>query len=80
MIAPALLVPLDVLQAGEVGVIAELDGPDLAVNRLRELGLRVGEQVRMIRQGPPHLLQLGETRLCLRHDSDVMVLVGPAGA
>ncbi len=79
MIAPVLVVPLEVMRAGEIGVVADLDGPESAINRLRELGLRVGEQVRMIRPGPPHLVQLGETRLCLRHESDVMVLVGPSG-
>ncbi len=78
MIAPVTLplVPLDALQAGEAGFVADLDGPVAAVNRLQELGLRVGEPVRMLRQGPPHLVQVGETRLCLRPESDVLVLIG----
>lgn len=75
MIAPAS-VPLDSLQAEESGTVVDLDGPAGAVNRLQELGLRIGERVRMLRPGPPHLLQLGETRLCLRTESDVLVLVG----
>lgn len=70
------LVPLDALQAGEVGFVADLDGPVSAVNRLQELGLRLGERVRMVRPGPPHIVQFGETRLCLRPESDVLVLIG----
>jgi Fe2+ transport system protein FeoA len=78
VIAPSTiqLVPLDALHAGEGGVVADLDGPVGPVNRLQELGLRVGQRVRMLRPGPPHLVQLGETRLCLRPESDVTVLVG----
>ena len=72
-------VPLDMLQAGEAGRIADLDGPAAAVNRLEELGLRVGQSVRMLRPGPPHLVQLGETRLCLRTEEGVSVLVGLGG-
>ena len=69
------LVPLDLLCAGEAAVVADLDGPSAAVNRLQELGLRVGQRLRMLCPGPPHLLQLGDTRLCLRPDSGVFVLV-----
>jgi len=78
VIAPATLpwIPLDSLQAGETGFVADLDGPSAAVNRLQELGLRVGERVRMLCQGPPHIVLVGETRLCLRPESDVLVLVG----
>lgn len=71
-----IAVPLDLLRAGEAGRIADLDGPAAAVNRLEELGLRVGQAVRMLRPGPPHLVQLGETRLCLRPETGVSVLVG----
>ena len=60
-------------------MIADLDGPAAAVNRLLELGLRIGERVRMLRPGPPHLVQLGECRLALRPEADVVVLVGVGG-
>lgn len=69
------LLPLDYLAAGESGYVADVDGPAAAVTRLQELGLRVGQTLRMLRPGPPHLLQLGETRLCFRSDPDVLVLV-----
>jgi Fe2+ transport system protein FeoA len=81
LIAPVVLppVPLDALNANEAGVVLDLDGPAVAVNRLQELGLRIGERVRMVCPGPPHLLQLGETRLALRSDPDVLVLIGVGG-
>jgi Fe2+ transport system protein FeoA len=70
------LVPLDAMQVGEIGFVAEVDGPAVAVNRLQELGLRVGQRVRMVQPGPPHIVQFGETRLCLRPEPDVLVLIG----
>lgn len=76
---PLPWVPLDLLREGEAGRVADLEGPAGAVNRLQELGLRIGQQVRMVRPGPPHLVQVGETRLCLRTAADVIVLVGPGG-
>ena len=72
----APLVPLEGLRAGERGHIADLAGPPVAVNRLQEMGLRIGQSLTMVRPGPPHLVQLGELRLCLRPESDVIVLVG----
>ncbi len=81
MIAPTLAphVPLDAMQSGEWGYVSELLGPPAVVNRLQELGLRVGERIRMLRPGPPHLLQLGETRLCFRSEPEISVLVGISG-
>jgi Fe2+ transport system protein FeoA len=64
------------MQSGEWGYVADLFGPPAVINRLQELGLRVGERVRMLRNGPPHLLQLGETRLCFRSEPEVSVIVG----
>ena len=74
--APVQLVPLQSLRAGERGRIVDVQGAASAVNRLHELGLRVGEPLRMLRAGPPYLIQLGEVRLCLRPEADVVVLVG----
>ena len=64
------------MREGESGYVSDISGPSAVVNRLHELGLRVGEPVKMLRSGPPHLLQLGETRLCFRTDPDVHVVVG----
>jgi ferrous iron transport protein A len=70
------VVPLDSLRVGESGVVVDLDGPAVAVSRLQELGLRVGQRLKMLRVGPPHLVDLGEARLCFRPESEVVVLVG----
>jgi Fe2+ transport system protein FeoA len=72
----AIQVPLDAMRDGESGYVSDISGPPAVVNRLQELGLRVGEHVEMLRSGPPHLLQLGETRLCFRSNPDVTVVVG----
>lgn len=69
-------IPLDCLRAGETGAILSLDGPERPLNRLREIGLRVGCPVRMIRPGPPHLLEIGDVRLCVRAESEVLVMIG----
>lgn len=70
------LVPLDLLRRGERGRVAAIDGPAVSVNRLHELGLHAGQPVTMLRPGPPHLVLLGDTRLVLRAESDIVVLVG----
>lgn len=72
----ASLVPLDALLVGERGCVADLDGPPAAISRLQEMGLRPGQALTMVRPGPPHLVQLGEVRLCLRPETGVVVLVG----
>lgn len=69
-------VPLEALQTGECGAIFALHGPEDDLNRLRELGLRVGASIRMLRPGPPHLLQIGDARLCIRPANDIIVMVG----
>lgn len=72
----AIQVPLDAMRDGESGYVSDVSGPATVVTRLQELGLRIGEPVRMLRSGPPHLLQLGETRLCFRSEPTVNVVVG----
>lgn len=69
-------IPLEALQTGERGAVLSLHGPEDGVNRLREMGLRVGAPVRMLRPGPPHLLQIGDIRLCVRPAADVLVMIG----
>lgn len=68
-------VPLDNLRVGECGAVISVDGPDHAVHHLQEVGLRVGCPVRMLRCGPPYLLQVGDCRLCLRAEPNVLVMV-----
>jgi len=69
------LVPLDALRAGEAGEISDVDGPPDLVHRLSELGLRSGVRVRMQQPGQPCVLAIGDQRLSLRLEAEVIILV-----
>lgn len=60
---------------GTAGVVANIGGTCRATARLLEMGLIPGETVRILRGGCPAILQVGETRLCVRanHLSDITV-------
>lgn len=67
--------PLELLSAGELGVVSAIEGrPDL-VTRLEEMGLHTGTQVRMIRPGSPCILEINHHRYSIRFEDSAMVLV-----
>lgn len=69
------LIPLNLLNAGQIAEIGQImGGPDF-VHRLHELGLKTGAVVEMVRPGSPCILQLAGNRLCFRADELVSVLV-----
>ena len=76
------IVPLDCLQAGETGRIADVEGCAETVTRLAEIGLRNGALVRMVRTGSPCILALDNQRLSFRPEecTHVFVEVVPAVA
>ncbi len=71
----ALQLPLDGLAEGEVARVVDVCGACDCANRLSEIGLRVGVSVRMVKQGNPCILALGEQRLCFRPHDDCTVIV-----
>lgn len=71
------LLPLDVLAAGEWAEVAELHGEPDWVQRMAELGLHAGSRLQMLRSGSPCLLLIGNTRLSLRGDWTMQILVRP---
>ncbi len=73
----ALLIPLELLATGEWARVAELHGESGWHHRMAELGLQPGCRVQMIRSGSPCLLRVGESRLCLRADWAMHILVEP---
>ncbi len=73
------LIPLGFLGAGQQGRIGEVFGPGDLVHRLREMGLRVGAEVQMIRPGRTCIIRLGRQRLGFRADEASGVLVERAG-
>jgi Fe2+ transport system protein FeoA len=53
---------------GAAGIISRIDGKTLLTARLHELGMVPGEWVRVLRKGNPALLQVGESRFCVKLD------------
>jgi ferrous iron transport protein A len=76
---PFALIPLSLLRAGERGRVSLVHGAGGVVQRLRELGLRGGAVVEMIRAGSPCILRLDGQKICVRSDEMAGVLV-QAGA
>jgi len=74
---PTDILPLEFLNNGEWADIADVTGEPVWVTRLAELGVRAGMRLRMLQAGSPCLLQIGETRLSLRGDSETQVFVRP---
>jgi ferrous iron transport protein A len=70
-------IPLNRLSDGQRGVIAEVVGRSEHVQRLKELGLRRGVELEMIRAGSPCMVRLQGHTLCIRGNELLNVLVGP---
>ena len=69
------IVPLNLLQAGECGEIVDVVGTHSLVTRLQEQGVRRGSRLEALSPGEPFVFRVDETRLCLRSDGQVQVLV-----
>jgi ferrous iron transport protein A len=72
------LIPLDCLQAGDIAEVVDVIGRPEQVQRIKELGLRGGVEVAMIRSGKPCILRLAGQTLCFRASEFLNVLVRPA--
>jgi ferrous iron transport protein A len=68
------LVPMTLLRVGQSGKIGEVISGGM-IHRLREMGLRVGAKVQMIRAGSPCILRLDGQKICVRSDEMTGVLV-----
>ena len=71
------LLPLELLDCGEWADVAEVTGEPGWVSRMAEMGLRIGSRLRVLQRGSPCLLQVGGTRLSLRGDGGLRILVRP---
>ncbi len=70
-------VTLDQLKDGDRAIISSLSGSDVELARLSALGLRSGVEVEMIRHGRTFIVQLEQTRLCLRPNRHTKIFVCP---
>ena len=75
-----MLLPLDMVAAGQWAEIAEVTGDPSWVGRLGELGLRQGCRLQVLQPGSPCLLQVSDCRLCLRGSDCSQILVRPVPA
>ena len=75
-----MLLPLDMLQAGEWAEVAEVSGEPAWVGRLGELGVREGCRLQVLQPGSPCLLQVADCKLCLRGSDCTQILVRPVPA
>ena len=71
------LLPLENLQAGEWGDVAHVSGEPGWVGRMAELGVRTGCRIQMLQSGTPCLLIVGGSRLSLRGECAMRILVRP---
>ena len=60
-------------KSGEEGVITEILGASTLSARLQELGVVPGVWVKMVQHGCPMLVQVGESRICLRRDDAKLI-------
>ena len=72
---PNDLLPLELLKPGECADVAAVTGEPGWVTRLAEMGVRIGIRVRVLQAGSPCLLQIGDSRLSLRGESGMQILV-----
>ena len=77
MTFPAAAPPivLGLLLAGQTAVVESILGASDEAHRLREIGLRDGATVEMIRPGNPCLVRLGGQKLGLRSEVLATILV-----
>ncbi len=74
------LLPLELLRSGERAEVADVSGEPGWVARMAELGVRVGSPVRVLQAGSPCLMEVGGSRLSLRADLAMQILVRPVAA
>ena len=74
------LLPLELLRAGDWAEVVEVFGDAAWVGRMAELGLRPGCRLQILSAGSPCLLLINGTRLCLRAEQAMQVLVQPVSA
>jgi Fe2+ transport system protein FeoA len=65
------------LRPGEWADVADVTGEPTWVGRMAELGVRIGSRLCMLQSGCPCLFQVGGSRLSLRCENCMQILVRP---
>lgn len=71
------LIPLNELQGGASGEVAQLFGGVEQVHRLEEMGFRRGAVVEMVSSGSPCIVKVLGSKFCFRDAQLLSVLVRP---
>jgi ferrous iron transport protein A len=77
---PVKIIPLRRLGAGQAARVVEIVGHPEHVHRLEEFGLRGGAKIEMFRPGNPCIIRWAGSKVCLRADDLLSVLVEPTAA
>jgi ferrous iron transport protein A len=75
-----MLLPLDMLKAGETAEIAFVSGAPAWVGRMAEMGVREGCKLEVLQSGSTCLLKISNCKLCIRHCDESQILVRPIPA
>ena len=67
--------PLTACRKGDTGTVFDVSGSCETSKRLAELGVHEGSVVHVKRAGMPMIVQVGETRICLRAEMADSILV-----
>ena len=70
-------IPIQNLQKGSRGRVAELTGDSDEVARLAALGIRQGVELCSLRNGCPCIVQFGCSRMCIRTSGQLKLMVTP---
>jgi len=76
---PPKTVSLRQLPVGRCARIPRLLGCPDHIHRLEEFGLRRGTKIEMFRAGNPCIIRLAGSKICIRAEDTLAVLVAPAG-
>ncbi len=74
------LVPLEQLKIGQSARVGRINGRLDHVHRLKELGLGHGTVVEMYQPGNPCIIRTAGSKVCIRADALLSVLVKPSGS
>ncbi len=70
-------IPLALLRSGQQATVQSLVGSMELVRHLNELGIHEGSLLEMVRPGPTCILRINGTKLCVRGDELLRVMVTP---
>ncbi len=71
------IVPLHHLESGICAEVVQIVGSLDQVQRVKEMGIVAGTEVKMVRSGTPCIIRTGGQTLCLRGSELLRVLVRP---